>query len=286
MDRTENKPQIENGFFRGQSNEAYHAGPGISKSRMSYLLRSAAHYKHTPMDDTKPAFTFGNAFHTATLEPEKFEAEYVVLPANCQKGSGKGMQERKAIFEAQAWKKGQTIIKPDEYDLVRAMSDAVWKHPQAAELLTEQGETELSAYYHDTGFDVLTKAKYDRLNKERNAIIDLKSCVDARPWAFQRDASTYHYDLQHGHYCYTASMVTGVEHTDFYFICVEKTPYHGVMVYRGSEAFYLNGLLKREQALTLYKDCLDSGNWPGYSTDIELLDPPKYAQIYKDVFYD
>ena len=86
------KEPIKPGFYRISDNE-YHAGPGISKSGLSDLLRSAAHYK-TPDKETD-TFADGRAFHVGCIEPERFEKEFVILPEYCQPGSGTGIKQRK-----------------------------------------------------------------------------------------------------------------------------------------------------------------------------------------------
>lgn len=50
---------IEPGFYRGVPNDAYHGGPGLSRSGISRLLRSPAHFK-VPVEETE-AMRFGSA---------------------------------------------------------------------------------------------------------------------------------------------------------------------------------------------------------------------------------
>lgn len=70
------------GIYRGIPNEAYHTGPGISKSGLDLVHRSPAHYeavKNMPRDEVRestPAQAFGTAFHAIVLEPELFAKTY------------------------------------------------------------------------------------------------------------------------------------------------------------------------------------------------------------------
>jgi exodeoxyribonuclease VIII len=68
------------------SSEAYHHGPGISRSGLMEFKRSPYHYwyKHLNPDyiaePATPAQIFGNALHTYVLEPEKFDQQFFVAP--------------------------------------------------------------------------------------------------------------------------------------------------------------------------------------------------------------
>ena len=76
------KKAIEQGWIWDLSNAAYHGGPGISKTGLTKLERSPAHYQAdkkglieiTPQKQHN--LDFGNGFHTWTLEMEKFFDEY------------------------------------------------------------------------------------------------------------------------------------------------------------------------------------------------------------------
>lgn len=68
------------GVYSDISNESYHSGPGISKSGLDLIHRSALHYNavvtaandHTPT----PAQAIGTAAHAIILEPAEFTKNY------------------------------------------------------------------------------------------------------------------------------------------------------------------------------------------------------------------
>ena len=274
--------QTPDGFYRNIPEAKYHASPGVSKSDMAQILRSPAHWRSPDPPDTE-AMEFGSAMHPGILEPDRFKNEFVIYPADCLRGSGKGQEGRKDAFDAQAIANGQTVIKPDYMDQITAMRDAVLLHPQVKELkLLEDGESELSAYWHDPDFDVLTKCRYDYLNPNNHRITDIKSTTDAREDAFSKVADSKGYGIQAGHYLYTATRLTKVEHKEFYFIVVErpkiKGQYVGVMVYQATEYLINEGLRLRSVALTIYKQCVEKNEWPGYTTELVPLDMPKWKK--------
>ena len=70
------------------SHDAYRALPGVNWSSLKAMGKSPLHYRHgleNPPADS-PTFKFGRLFHSLILEPEKVEAEYVVIekaPTKC-----------------------------------------------------------------------------------------------------------------------------------------------------------------------------------------------------------
>lgn len=71
---------IEPGIYADISNDAYHAGPGISKTGLDLLHRSPFHYHAIkaglfPKPETKSQY-IGRAFHCLVLEPDVFAKTY------------------------------------------------------------------------------------------------------------------------------------------------------------------------------------------------------------------
>ena len=71
---------IRPGIYDGISNDAYHGGPGISKSGLDLVHRSPMHYHAavTAANDNQPtaAQRIGTAFHALVLEPAEFGKTY------------------------------------------------------------------------------------------------------------------------------------------------------------------------------------------------------------------
>ncbi|EEM3073471.1 exonuclease VIII, partial [Salmonella enterica subsp. enterica serovar Java] len=75
---------IKPGIYFGVANEAYHAGPGVSKSQLDDIADTPAIYlwrKNAPVDTekTKP-LDIGTAFHCCTLEPDEFSNRFIIAP--------------------------------------------------------------------------------------------------------------------------------------------------------------------------------------------------------------
>ena len=278
---------LEDGWYN-MTNEQYHSSPAVSKSDMSKILDCPRRYIQPGIEEEKDNLIIGAAFHTAVLEPDKFDREYVTLPDDCRPGSGRGQRDRLEAFVFESQQKGQTILKPEWVDQIRIMRDAVHMHPTVRrEGLLEGGEAEISGFYFDTDFGIHTKIRPDYLKQDRPIIVDLKSAADPTPRKFGNVAYDKDYDLQTGHYSYTAMKLTGIMHEGFYFIAVEKPKlkgqYVGVLVYRATPEFINNGLLKRSRALTAYAECRKDNSWPGYDETIQELNLPGWITRKPDL---
>lgn len=240
------------------SNEEYHAMPGISSSGMQSILRSPAHFKANKIETSSMAI--GTAFHTAILEPEEFKKQYAV---NAFNGTTKAGKERKAEIIAA----GQTCLKQDDYDNVVRMQEAALSNDLVCRLIGGNVDIELSGFYHDKEYKVDTRIRPDIINHDKHCVADLKKVQDARPRAFAQSCTKYGYDIQAAHYLFTTSNIECEKWEDFYFICVEEQPPHGVMVYKASVHMIIEGLHKRRDALARYAWCIDSGMWPNYTQD-------------------
>ena len=82
--------QSSDQLIQGMSNDEYHARPEYSSSQLKDLLRSAAHFYSINIAkeherETKKHLDFGTLAHALFLEPQVFESEFCVLPADAPK---------------------------------------------------------------------------------------------------------------------------------------------------------------------------------------------------------
>lgn len=73
------------GIYSGITNDAYHGGPGVSKSGLDLVRRSLAHFKHAQDQraagaerEETAAMRVGSAEHGILLEPDQFEREFAL----------------------------------------------------------------------------------------------------------------------------------------------------------------------------------------------------------------
>lgn len=249
------------------SNADYHGDPSIvTRSKLELILRSPAHYRHgiaNPKQQTE-AMILGTALHSAVLEPEKFNAEFIGY-------SGAGNRASKEYKEFAAAHAGYTILTRKDYERVLGMRDAVlgFDAYPLSELISS-GEKEKTLRWTDerTGFQC--QIRPDLLLDF--AIFDLKKCVDARPHRFIWSARDMGYDLQAAMYRIGVREALGIKDIPFIFIAVEEDAPHGIKLYEAPAAMLEDGERRFRYAMDLLKTCMDTDSWPGYANPLDTLD--------------
>lgn len=258
-------------IIHDMSNADYHAHPALSKTGTDWLDQSPMHFKankEKPREET-PAMAIGSAVHTATLEPNTFWDRYQVAP----EGLDRRTKDGKAAWESlQA--SGKIILKAEDYQQIDAMAQAVRSHP-VTEALFDEGRPEVSCFSKLSGVDVKCRPDWFR---EDGIIVDLKTTELASPAGFSSSVAKFNYHKQCAFYSDILAEL-GVDVTAFVFIAVEKSYPYAVGIYEldldaidlGRQAYLAN--------LETYRECLETGIWPGYSTNVEVLNLPRWKYL-------
>jgi exodeoxyribonuclease VIII len=247
----------------------YHAGPGISKSGLDKITISPAHYKASLDRPQKPTeeLYIGSATHTLTLEPEKFEREFIVAPPIMDRRTKEG----KAIAE-QLEASGKQILTYQQYELIQGMALSVRSNETALELISG-GHTEVS---FDAIWDgVLVRGRCDYLRSD-GVVVDLKTTKSAHPNQFVKSIADFRYHVQAAIYT-DLLMENGIYVPEFVFIAVEKTYPFAVGIYTVDEAGVEKGRKAYKRDLATYKACSELGVWPGYPEEVVQLTLPSWA---------
>jgi hypothetical protein len=226
---------IKPGWYKDLSNERYHKSAGISSTGVKKLVeKTPAHFledKKKPQKFSQAIFN-GSAFHCLTLEPEKFDAEYVKLddgiprptPDN-YKSHEKGTARKSTLEKIERWEYfmegvgDRQLITVAEYDRSSRMADSARNHPMIG-LLLEDAIVEQSIYWWyqddryedpeklfinkriDTAVDVekqkyrtMAKVRPDILSPTYGACMDLKSSAEGSWTGFQKAIMKYYYHL-------------------------------------------------------------------------------------------
>lgn len=265
------------GVYPGMSYAEYHRIDAINNSGLTDMLRSPAHFREAllhPRDPTED-MAFGQAFHTATIEPARFGDDYV----RGLEGVGKRSLKDKALWsEFEAANPGRIAMAHDDYDRACLMAAAVWEHETSANLLRGEGMTEVVLVWEDEVTGALCKARLDRIGDVFGwtFIVDLKSSHDASQESFRRDVARYGYHRQLAMYVDGANALAPRPRRNALLV-VEKTPPFGVMVYELDDRTMDEGRRQYRRALELYVECNRTGVWPGYPPGITPLSLPGWA---------
>lgn len=265
---------VEPGIYTELSNEAYHSGPGISKSNLDAIHRSPAHFlaSFDIHEEPTKALSMGTAVHTAVLEPERFKVDFVIPPSfNRRTKDGK--------TAAEEWERencGKTPISVEDMAIVTAMRESVMNNPIAAKLVEmTQHETSVFAKFDD----VLCKCRPDGWQKDKGILIDLKTTEDASPEGFAKACARYRYYVQDTFYRTVVSSLlnTDADKLSFVFVAVEKKPPFAVALYSLDDLAKLQGWVEIREDLRNFREAVESHQWRGYSPKIETLSLPRWA---------
>lgn len=252
------------GIYDGIKNAAYHADPALGSTSLKTLAtRTPAHYQHDKAHPKQSAaFDLGTAAHSLILEQD--ESGVVVIDVEAKRGKVWTEPADKAAAE------GKIALTSKEWAQVKAMRDSVMAHPIAGPLF-EGHKAEQSVFWEEDGLAL--KCRPDAW--QRGLLVDLKTLVSADPNEFGKVAHNFGYHQSAGHYIDGVKVATG-EELPFRFVLVEKTFPHLVSVVELDFEAVNIGQALNDRAKRIYRECVDSGNWPGYPAT-EPLSLPQWA---------
>lgn len=249
--------------------EEYHISPGISKSGLDKIAVSPAHYIANKERPQKPSeeLLIGQATHTLTLEPEKFDAEFIVAPASLDRRTSAGKAAALELEES-----GKKVLTADQFEKIEGMAKSVRANGLASELISN-GHAEVSA--NTVIEDVMVRGRCDFLRND-GSLIDLKTTRSAHPKSFLKSIVEFRYHVQAAIYT-DIFQANGVYVPDFTFIAVEKFYPYAVGIYQVDEDAIEHGRRLYLRDLSVYRECLQSKIWPSYPEEIVTLRLPSWA---------
>lgn len=236
----------------------------LNWSTLKAMSDSPLHYKHylnTPRTDT-PALATGRAVHTAVLEPDFFDEEFVVRPDDVDLRTKAG----------KAWKasvEGRTVVPSS----VLEIADAVHRHDQATAVLART-EPEYTVRWTHDGMDC--KGRIDALADNR--VVDLKTT--SKPLCdFGVHAARYMYHGQLAYYL-DGALTAGVcrPGASVYIVAVETAPPYDVGVFLMSAGEIAAGRALYTSLIDQLRSCMDSDMWPGRYPTLTPLSLPQWAE--------
>ncbi len=198
-------------------NDAYHAGIGISSTKVKKALRSYAQYAaEEPIDSA--ALAFGRAFHDALLEPHLFRSRYTVMPEFDGHPNSNIYKAAKADWLG--CNQGKEVLSSDEASLIQRMIVAVQDHPKYADFGTKYN-AEVMACHTCPETGLLLKCKMDLF---ADSIVDFKSTSGGvTPAEFTQALIKFNYHVSAAFYQDIVTALTGVKYP-FIIVPVSKPP--------------------------------------------------------------
>lgn len=263
------------GIYPDIPHDDYHSHPAISKSGLDRIEQSPAHYRAylSGEDKDTDALRFGRLCHMAILEPERFGIDAVVAPAinRCTK-AGK--------VEWDKWQKlhlGCEIIKDDaEAETLRRIQESVLSHKTAGQLLSYQGQAEVSAFWTDVETGIACRCRPDKV-LGGGVIVDLKSARNASPRGFAKAVADHRYHVQQAFYLDGFTLAGGYADT-FIFVAFEKKPPFAVCCHQLQPEDLEAGRAAYHRNLETLARCRTENVWPAYADDIVQITLPAWAR--------
>ncbi|WP_315316077.1 PD-(D/E)XK nuclease-like domain-containing protein [Pantoea vagans] len=256
------------GIYHGLSNEAYHAGPGVSKSQLDDIAINPAIYlwrQHAPVDtDKTAALDMGSALHCMLLEPDQFDKRFAVAPIFDRRTTQGKADEQAFLNDARV--RGTTVMDAGQGRKLRLMCESVMAHHTARFLLEADGHCESSLYWSDTETDELCRIRPDKFLTGRPVILDVKKVSDMS--RFARHIEEFRYHVQAAMYSEGFYRCCGA-HPQFVFIAVSESIDCGrypVRVFDLHDDDMREGFELFRRDLSTFHSCRLSNNWGGVQT--------------------
>lgn len=276
----------EPGLYPNLSYDEYSAIQAVNHSFLVDMdQKSPMHAKYIRAmggrDDTQ-ALMMGRALHLALLEPTKFDTEIMAIPD----------VDRRTKVGRIAWQNfqraaaGKITLEPGEMTRCREMAQAILKHESARELFKNKGVNEMTMVWKDRITSVLCKGRVDRWTtfEKTPCLMDLKTCRDVKERKFQSSMVDYGYNLQSAFYLMGAETLqpiqSGRAQRVFMWLAVESDGPFDVGVFQADTKILEHGVMKLRELLKTYKQCRETGVWPGKNGQgVVTIDNPEY--VYK-----
>lgn len=271
---------IEPGVYSDMPAEVYHADTtSLSSSGARKLLAPSCPakfaYEREHGQPEKKEFDFGHAAHRLVLGdgPEIEALDY---------GSWRTNAVKEDAAKARAEGKVPLLLKDAE--VVLAMAKALRAHPVAARLFKPgSGKPEQSLFWTDKQTDVPLRARLDWLPNavpgRRLVVPDYKTAAKADEASVQKAIADHGYHIQ-GWWYTSAVEELGLAPDGTWFVLVvqEKTPPYCVNVVTPLPSSMFIGGEWAAHAIDIYKQCTETGIWPGYDSEITPLELPYWAE--------
>ena len=273
---------IEPGIYYDLSSEKYHdEKESISRSALMDFKKNPRKYwaKHLsaerPLEETKPSWGFGTAFHTLILEKHLFYINYICemkkmpLLKDVGREEYELAKERREIFAIENIDKIVLSIK--DWIILHAMEGSLLSNTKAQELI-QDAIYESSYFWKDEHSGLMLKSRPDILHS--NIYVDLKTIDDASPQNYQREMVKYGYHLQAAMVKDGVLATTGEKLSACINICVEKTYPYCVGIYIIDEEAIEQGQFEYKNLLLALKQCIHDNTFRDH--EVQTIGLPRW----------
>lgn len=250
--------------------EVYHGDPtpggSLSPTRAKVLLEPGGparfHWRRTHPQPPSTAFDDGHTIHKLVLG--RGEDVAIIDAADWR---SKGARDERD--EARA--NGLVPVLAKRYDELLEMAGNALANPRFAEVLAG-ANVEQAMFAEIDG--IWLRGQADAIGP--GVIADVKTTGAKSPEDFARAAFKYGYAMQAAWYQRLAREL-GLGDCRFVHLVIEKEPPYLSYVAEMDSLYLTLGQQQMDDAIAIYRRCLESGQWPGYDPDPYILSAPEWA---------
>jgi hypothetical protein len=284
----------EDGVYDGLTDEQYHGDPvpggSLSSSGARQLLPPSCPAKFRWEQDhgraPKRAWDLGHAAHRKVLG---VGADLVVVQTGTKDGPTGPAPDYKTRYAQQhrdeIRAEGKVPVLADELATVEAMAAAIREHPVASVLFDPElgGKPEQSLFWTDPAFGVVRRARLDWRPPTRDdgrlIVPDYKTTTAADKRSIETSVASHGYAMQDAWYRDVLIGLGLAESPAFVFVFQEKTPPYLITIAEVDAPSLRVARTKNARALEVFAECTATGEWPPYSTDVELVSLPRWELL-------
>lgn len=258
----------EGGLYPVYNEVKYHAHPtSLSHSGAKVLLDRPSKFAYQRANPVhRDVFDFGSAAHALVLGMPVDELLEVVDADSWRTNAAKEARDA-------ARARGVAPVLTSEWQQISDMAAALLADPFASSVLAG-GDREVSAFCEDPETGVMRRARFDHLTDD--LVTDYKTAADASDESFSKAAANYGYAMQHAWY---VDILADLDHPvrSLLFVVQEKEPPYDVNVCELTFNAVTWGRDRNRVALQRFRDCTESGKWPGFTPEVSPIDLPDWA---------
>lgn len=287
----------QEGVFENLPDPDYRKASGISNSMLKAIALdgeepgSPAHFVQSfndPDTDTDALF-LGRCVHSKILTPNEPLPGFIQIPetypapADCS-----AVKQKKAMpgdplpwhgaakyckqWLAAAAAVGQRALSESQIKTMEGVVCAIANDP-TCQIIFKNGKSEVSLFkqYHRDNRMILRKARLDWVSPG-TALVDIKTCQDARACEFDSVLWKRRYYVQAAYYLDIWNKLNPDDiKTQFVFIAVEKAAPYAIQIFQLEECDIENGRYEYRRNLALVMECMTTGVWPGYPDGVQKI---------------
>lgn len=285
------------GVFENLPDPEYRAAAGISNSMLKAIALdgdepgSPAHFVQAFNDPNldSDALFIGRMVHSKILTPDEPLPGIIQIPetypapADCsavkQKKAmpGDPLPWHGAAKFCKKWVLDQSAagLRPMSEEQIKMMGGIVTAiaNDPICQIIFNAGKSEVSLFkqHHRNDRMILRKARLDWVSPSI-ALVDIKTCQDARACEFDSVIWRRRYYVQAAYYLDLWNDLNPDDQKSiFVFIAVEKAPPFAIQIFQLSGSDIDNGRYEYRRNLSLVMECMATGIWPGYPTGVQEI---------------